>query len=102
MKKSVVGGYRESRYGQRNFGTQVRVGVIAVPPMFKNGNGEPFKRLDSVFNYMTDEVFAEHQAAIPGLESREDMIITKEYRLAPLVNLKKEALTLTIILLILK
>ncbi len=71
-----------NRYGQRNFGTQVRVGVIAIPPVFKNGNGEPYKKLDSVFNYMTDEVFAEYQAAIPELESRDDMIITKEYRLA--------------------
>ena len=71
-----------SRYGQRNFGTQVRVGVLAIPPMFKNGNGEPYKKLDSVFNYMTDEAFAEYQAAVPGFTSREDMIIPKEYRLA--------------------
>src|SRR3989338_10972057 len=84
VKSGDLVGYVNSlgRYGQRNFGTQVRVGVLAVPPMFKNGNGEPFKKLDSVFNYITDEVFAEYQAAIPGLESREDMIITKEYRLA--------------------
>ena len=61
-------------------GTQVRVGVIAIPPMFKNGNGEPFKKLDSVFRYMTDDVFAEYQAAIPGLTSREDMIIPRSWR----------------------
>lgn len=83
VKAGDVIGYVNSldRYGQRNFGTQVRMGVIAIPPMFKNGNGEPFKKLDSVFNHMTDEVFAEYQEAIPGLQSREDMIITKEYRL---------------------
>ncbi len=84
VKAGDIVGYANSlgRYGQRNSGTQVRVGVLAVPPMFKNGNGEPFKKLDSVFNYMSDEVFAEYKAAIPGLQSREDMIITKEYRLA--------------------
>ncbi len=84
VKAGDVVGYVNSlnKYGQRLGGTQVRVGVLAVPPMFKNGNSEPFKRLDSVFNYMTDEVFAEYQEAIPGLQSREDMIITKEYRLA--------------------
>lgn len=83
VKSGDLIGYVNSldRYEQRNRGTQVRAGVLAVPPMFKNGNGEPFKKLDSVFNYMTDEVFAEYQEAIPGLESREDIIITKEYRL---------------------
>lgn len=91
VKAGDIIGYVNSlgRYGQRNFGTQVRIGVIAVPPMFKNGNGEPFKKLDSVFNYMTDAVFAEYQAAIPGLASREDMIITKEYRLAHPCKLKE-------------
>ncbi len=84
VKAGDLIGYVNSldRYGQRNKGTQVRVGVLAVPPMFKNGNGEPYKKLDSVFNHMSDEVFAEYQAAIPGLEKREDFIITKEYRLA--------------------
>lgn len=67
---------------KRSTGTHLRVGVTAIPPMFKNGNGEPYKKLDSVFRYMSDEVFAEYQEAIPGLQSREDMIITKEYRLA--------------------
>lgn len=66
--------------GQKNRGTQVRVGVTAIPPMFKNGNGEPYKKLDSVFNYMSDEVFAEYQSAVPGLKSREDLIISKEWR----------------------
>jgi len=31
---------------------------------------------------MTDEVFAEYQDVIPGLEKREELIITKEYRIA--------------------
>lgn len=70
------------RYGQRNFGTQVRVGVLALPPQFKNGNGEPFKKLDSVFNYMSAAVFAEYKTALLGLESPTDAIITKEYRRA--------------------
>lgn len=68
------------RSGKRNAGTQVRVGVTAIPPMFKNGNGEPYKKLDSVFRYMTDEVFAEYQAAVPGLKHREDMIIPRSWR----------------------
>ncbi|MBI2146802.1 hypothetical protein HYU22_05690 [Candidatus Woesearchaeota archaeon] len=83
MKAGDVVGYINSldRYGGVGKGTQVRVGVLAVPPMFKNGNAEPFKKLDSVFHYMTDEVFAEYEAAIPGLHHREDMIISKNYRL---------------------
>ena len=68
------------RSGERNSGTQVRVGVTAIPPMLKNGNGEPYKKLDSVFHYMSDDVFAEYQAAMPGLESREDMIIPRSWR----------------------
>ncbi len=68
------------RYGQRNKGTQVRIGVTAIPPMFKNGNGEPYKKLDSVFRYMSDEVFQEYQAAMPGVHSREDMIIPRSWR----------------------
>ncbi len=84
VKAGTLVGYVNSldRYGQRLKGTQVRMGVIAIPPMFKNGNGEPYKKLDSVFKYMSDEVFAQYQVAIPGLKSREDMIISKEYRLA--------------------
>lgn len=70
------------RNGKRNNGTQVRVGVTAIPPMIKNGNGEPYKRLDSVFRYMSDDVFAEYQAAFPGVKSREDFIFTKEWRQA--------------------
>lgn len=67
---------------KRSTGTHLRVGVTAIPPMFKNGNSEPYKKLDSVFNYMSDEVFAQYQAAIPGLKSREDFIISKGWRQA--------------------
>lgn len=84
VKAGDLVGYLDSgdRYGNRNTGTHLRLGVTAILPMFKNGNAEPYKKLDSVFRYMSDEVFAEYQSAIPGLVSREDMIITKEYRLA--------------------
>lgn len=68
------------RYGERNKGTQVRVGVTAIPPMFKNGNGEPYKKLDSVFHYMSDDVFAKYQAAMPGVHSPEDIIIPRSWR----------------------
>ncbi|MEK7534303.1 MAG: hypothetical protein AAB600_03090 [Patescibacteria group bacterium] len=67
---------------KRSTGTHLRVGVTAIPPMFKNGNGEPYKKLDSVFNYMSDEVFAQYQAVIPGLQRREDFIISKVWRQA--------------------
>ncbi|TSC64622.1 MAG: Uncharacterized protein G01um1014106_47 [Parcubacteria group bacterium Gr01-1014_106] len=69
-----------TRYGTRNNGTQVRVGVTAIPPMLKNGNGEPYKKLDSVFHYMRDDVFAEYHAAFPGVNSRDDFIFPKEWR----------------------
>lgn len=91
VKAGDLIGYLDSldRYGKRSKGTHLRVGVTAIPPMFKNGNGEPYKRLDSVFHYMSDEVFAEYQKAIPGLQSRENMIITKDYRLANLCKFKE-------------
>lgn len=68
------------RSGQRNKGTQVRIGVTAIPPMIKNGNAEPYKKLDSVFHAMSDEVFQEYQAAMPGVHSREDLIIPRSWR----------------------
>lgn len=82
VKAGTHVGYVNSldRYRERNKGTQVRVGVTAIPPMFKNGNGEPYKKLDSVFHYMADDVFAEYQAAMPGVHSREDMIIPRSWR----------------------
>lgn len=82
VKAGTLVGYVNAldRYGQRLKGTQVRVGVTAIPPMFKNGNGEPYKKLDSVFNYMSDEVFEEYKAAFPDITSRENFIITKEWR----------------------
>lgn len=58
----------------------IRIGVNAIPPHFKDGNGEPWKKMDSIFHFMSDEVFAEYQAAIPGLTSREDFIFSREYR----------------------
>lgn len=82
VKAGTLVGYVNAldRYGQRLKGTQVRVGVTAIPPMFKNGNGEPYKKLDSVFNYMTDEVFNEYKFAFPSVKSREDFIVPKEWR----------------------
>lgn len=82
VKAGTLIGYVNAldRYGQRLKGTQFRVGVQSVPPEFKNGNGEPFKYLDSAFHFMSDEVFAQYQAAIPGLKSREDMIIPRSWR----------------------
>jgi hypothetical protein len=38
----------------------------------------PFADLDSVFNHMTDEVFAEYEGK--GVTSKEDFIISKEER----------------------
>lgn len=59
-----------------------RMGVIAMPPEFKDNNGEPLKNMDSIFNYMTPEVFAEYKATIPGLGNSQDFIITAEWRAA--------------------
>lgn len=56
------------------------VGVTAIPPHFKDGNGEPWKKMDSVFRYMSNEVFEEYKIAIPGVTSREDLIIPREWR----------------------
>lgn len=70
------------RYGNRSTGGHLRLGVTAIPPMVKNGNGEPYKKLDSVFLYLSDEVLAEYKKAIHGLEKREDFVIAKEYRMA--------------------
>ncbi len=58
----------------------VRIGVMALPPETRDNNGEPLKNMDSMFHYMSDEVFAEYKAAIPGLESREDFIIPVSFR----------------------
>jgi len=87
VKAGTLIGYAdyEGRYelkGFKNRGTQVIIGITAIPPMWKNGNTEPWKKLESIFYYMSDEVFAEYQAAIPGLKSRDDFIISKEYRQA--------------------
>ena len=82
VKAGDVIGYLDplDRRGDKSIGTHLRVGVTAIPPMFKNGNGEPYKKLGSVFNYMSDEVFAQYQAVIPGLTSREDFVIPRSYR----------------------
>ncbi|EKD84694.1 MAG: hypothetical protein ACD_38C00171G0004 [uncultured bacterium] len=65
-----------------NISLDVRIGVMALPPENKANNGEPLKNMYSMFLYMSDEVFAEYKAAIPGLESREDFIIPLSYRAA--------------------
>lgn len=48
-----------------------------VPKMLDNWRG-PFSDLDSVFNQMSDDVFAEYQEK--GIFSKEDIIISKEQR----------------------
>lgn len=85
VKAGTLIGYAdyEGRYDQKglkNKGAQVIIGITAIPPMWKNGNTEPWKKLESIFHHMSDDVFAEYQAVIPGLQSREDFIISKEYR----------------------
>lgn len=58
----------------------VRIGVLALPPEMKANNGEPLKNMDSMFHYMSDEVFSEYIKIIPELKSREDFIIPVEWR----------------------
>lgn len=64
------------------FETQVRIGPLALPPDCKDNNCEPFIRLDSVFNYMSADVFSEYQNEMPGLRNSNDMITTKDFRLS--------------------
>ncbi len=59
----------------------IRVGVVAFPPERNSNQIEPFKNMDSVFRYMSDEVFAEYTKIIPELKSREDLIIPVEWRI---------------------
>lgn len=59
----------------------IRVGVVAFPPERNSHQIEPFKNMDSVFQYMSDEVFAEYTKMIPELKSPEDLIIPVEWRI---------------------
>ncbi len=79
----LIGYFSDDRYkgDPQPFGDlDIVVGVTAIPPQFKDGNGEPWKRMESVFNYMSDEVFAEYKAAIPGLEDRKDLTVPLSWR----------------------
>ncbi|MFA6027862.1 MAG: hypothetical protein WC752_02970 [Patescibacteria group bacterium] len=58
----------------------VRLGVLAWPPQYIANNGEPLKNMDSIFHYMSDEVFAEFTSITPGLTDREQFIIPVELR----------------------
>lgn len=60
----------------------VRIGVLAWPPQQVANNGEPLKNMDSMFHYMSDQVFAEYTSITPELKSREDFIVPVEWRSA--------------------
>lgn len=53
-------------------------GKSGFPPKTVDGWTDPFADLDSVFNHMSDQVFARYQQK--GLSSKEDLIISKEER----------------------
>lgn len=80
----LIGYFNDDRFGEDEKDAPIVLdliaGVTALPPEFKDGNGEPWKKMDSVFKYMSDEVFAEYKAAIPGMENPEDFIIPRAYR----------------------
>lgn len=51
---------------------------LGLPPKKIDGWTAPFSDLDSVFNHMSDEVFAEYQQK--GITSKEEVFISKETR----------------------
>ncbi|MBI2595122.1 hypothetical protein HYW46_00105 [Candidatus Daviesbacteria bacterium] len=80
----LIGYFNDDRFGNAEKEAPITLdliaGVTAIPPQFKDGNGEPWKKMDSVFNYMSDAVFEEYKSAIPGLVNRDDLIISREWR----------------------
>lgn len=82
----LIGYFNDDRLGKAESEAPIVLdliaGVTAIPPHFKDGNGEPWKKMDSVFRYMSDEVFDEYKTAIPGVTSREDFIIPRHWRQA--------------------
>lgn len=62
-----------------NISLDVRIGVMALPPEMKANNGEPLKNMDSMFHYMSDEVFTEYKKTF-GVNSPEDFIVPISYR----------------------
>lgn len=75
VKKGEVLGYFDPTKGNNAF--DVLISVMGVPRQIDNWVS-PVDKLDSVFNYMSDEVFEEYK--LGGVEKREDYILTKEYR----------------------
>lgn len=67
-------------YGEESI--DFRLAVIALPPDFKDGNGEPYKKMDSIFRYMDDNVFAEYKSAIPAIQNPDDFVIPVSYRIS--------------------
>lgn len=53
-------------------------GKLAIFPKKIDGWAGPFSDLDSVFNHMSDEVFAQYRQK--GISSKEDLVISKEER----------------------
>lgn len=53
-------------------------GLRSTSPKTIHDYVSPYKEMDSIFNYMPDNVFAEYQAR--GIQSRESMISSREYR----------------------
>lgn len=80
----LIGYFNDDRYGKAENEAPIVLdliaGVTAIPPQFKDGNGEPWKKMDSVFKYMSDEVFEQYKTAIPGVASREDLTIPRSWR----------------------
>ena len=70
-------GYAAVGGGTRNTFDVVYAKGALFPKNIDNWNG-PFIELDSVFNFMSDKVFAEYQEK--GLESKNNLIINKEER----------------------
>lgn len=75
IQKGEILGYFDPSKGNNAF--DVLVAVMGLPRKIDNWVS-PVEKLDSVFNYMSDEVFEQYK--LSGVENRNDFIIAKELR----------------------
>ncbi len=76
VKKGDVIAYFDPSKGSTAF--DVLVAVLGIPPRNIDNWTSPFEKLGSVFNYMSDSVFAEYKRG--KAENRSDYIISKDFR----------------------
>jgi hypothetical protein len=77
VKAGELIGYAAVSGGVRNTFDVVYAKGALFPKEIDNWNG-PFKKLDSIFNHVSDDIFAKYREM--GVESRNDFIISREER----------------------